>query len=336
VGVTGEDVLQRHTVWASVMWRLGDTTAVGGPQSGRPDWSTAYAYSRWRPTVYVAASDTTSFLSMASPGTGVPDAELREWSVAAGVRLPVRRVRHQQVWQAEFDVERVTRTWKDSRSSWFRNGLRASWTLNTAHVYGRSISPEDGVAAGVTSEQVRTAFGADGNADALTAEVRAYWRPGRGHAVLAARAGYGTAAGDRNVRRLFFVGGTSSAGSLVNFGIDAIGMVRGFGDNVAAGPRVGAVSVEWRQPLWRLERGWGTWPVYVRTVHAAVFADAGYAWTGQFSLDRLKASVGVEGSIDTVIGFNLPLTFTAGVARTRDGATGRGATGVYLRIGGSF
>jgi hypothetical protein len=336
VGVTGEDVLQRHTVWASVMWRLGDTTAVGGPQSGRPDWSTSYAYSRWRPTVYVTASDTTSFLSMASPGTDVPDAELRERNVAAGVRLPVRRVRHQQVWQAEFDVEQETRAWKDTRSSVFRNAFRAAWTLNTAHVYGRSISPEDGVAAGVTSEQVRSAFGADGNADALTAELRAYWRPGRGHAVLAARAGYGTAAGDRNVRRLFFVGGTSSAGSLVNFGADAIGMVRGFGDEVAAGPRVGAVSVEWRQPLWRLERGWGTWPVYLRTVHAAVFADAGDAWTGQFSLDRLKASVGVEGSIDTVIGFNLPLTFTAGAARTRDGAAGRSATAVYFRIGASF
>ncbi len=67
-----------------------------------------------------------------------------------------------------------------------------------------------------------------------------------------------------------------------------------------------------------------------------MFADAGHAWTGEFSADRLKASVGVEGSLDTVVGFRLPLTFTAGLARTYDRFTGRGDTGVYVRIGPSF
>jgi hypothetical protein len=337
-GVTAAaaDVLQRHSIGASLMWRLAETTAVGGPHSGRPDWSAFYVYSRWRPAFYIAATDTTSFLAVASPGSGVPEAELREQNVAAGLQLPVRRVRHQHVWQAEFDVEREARTWKGAPTSWYRNAFRAAWTVNTALTYGRSISAENGVAAGVTSEQVRTAFGADGNADAFTAEARGYWRPGSSHAVLAARAGYGTASGDSNVRRLFFLGGTSTAGSLVNFGSDALGMVRGFQDEVAAGNRIASATVEWRQPLWRIERGFGTWPIFLRTVHAAVFADAGQAWTGEFSADRLKASVGAEGSVDTVVGFSLPLTFTAGVARTHDGATGHGATGFYVRIGPSF
>ncbi len=183
---------QRHSVGASLMWRFAETTAPGGPHSGRPDWSASYVYSRWRPAFYVAATDTTSFLALASPGSGVPEAELREQNVAAGVQLPVRHVRHQQLWQAEFDVERETRTWMGAPTRWYRNALPRAWTVNTALTYGRSISAEDGVSVGVTSEQVRTAFGADGDADAFTAEARGYWRPGRSHAVLAARAGYGT------------------------------------------------------------------------------------------------------------------------------------------------
>jgi hypothetical protein len=288
------------------------------------------------PTFYLAAADTTSFLSMASPGYGVPDAELREPNVAAGVQLPLRKVRHQQVWQAEFDVERVTRTWKGASTVWYRNATRVAWTVNTALRYGRSISAEDGVAAGVTSEQVREAFGADGDADAFTAEVRGYWRPGRSHAVLAARAGYGFAEGDRNVRRLFFLGGTSSAGSLVNFGTDALGMVRGYETEVAAGSRIASASVEWRQPLWSVQRGFGTWPIFIRALHASIFADAGHAWIRESSTNRPKASVGVEASVDTVVGFWLPVTFAAGVARTYDLVTERFGTGFYLRIGPSF
>jgi hemolysin activation/secretion protein len=122
----------------------------------------------------------------------------------------------------------------------------------------------------------------------------------------------------------------------VNFGSDALGMVRGFEDEAAAGSRIASASVEWRQPLWRVQRGTGTWPIFLRTVHAAVFVDAGHAWTGEFSPDRLKASVGAEGSLDTVVGFRLPLTFTAGVAHTYDRFTGHGATGFYVRIGPSF
>jgi len=336
ITVGGEDVLRRHALGSTVLWRFSETTAVGGSQAGRPDWNAFYTYARWLPAFYVSASDTTSFISMASPGAGVPDAELREQIVAAGVQVPLRRVRRRQLWQVEFDAERETRTWKDAPGESYRNALRAAWTIDTTLTYGRSISRENGIAAGVTTEQVRSAFGADGDADAYTAEIRAYWRPGRTHAVLAGRAGYGASTGDSTVRRRFFLGGASSAGGLVNYGSDALAMVRGFEDEVAAGSRIASASLEWRQPLPRVQRGVGTWPIFVRTAHVAVFADAGSAWTGDFSSDRVMASFGLEASIDTVVGFRLPLTFTAGVARTYDRGSRRAAGGFYARIGPSF
>jgi len=86
-----------------------------------------------------------------------------------------------------------------------------------------------------------------------------------------------------------------------------------------------------------VERGWRTFPLFLRTLHAAVFADAGHAWTEDFAWGDVKSSLGAEFSADVVAGFGLPLTVTGGVAWARDGATGqRLGTAAYVRLGRSF
>jgi outer membrane protein assembly factor BamA len=203
-------------------------------------------------------------------------------------------------------------------------------------LYGWSISAEDGIAASITSEQVRDGFGADGNADAFTGELRGYWRPGDGHAVLAGRAGYGASSGDASVRRRFYLGGSMPAGPLIDFGSDAFRMLRGFDDAVTSGVRIAVASLEWRQPLLRVERGWGTVPVLLRSLHGTVFVDAGEAWDNDFRLADVRTSVGAEAALDIVAGFVVRLTLTAGGAWTRDPARNRSAGAVYFRIGPSF
>jgi outer membrane translocation and assembly module TamA len=90
-------------------------------------------------------------------------------------------------------------------------------------------------------------------------------------------------------------------------------------------------------PLLYVERGAGRWPFFLKTLHAAAFVDAGQAWDRSFDPDDLKVTLGGELSIDTTIGFNLPLTFTAGVAWRHDGS-GRLPEGaaVFGRIGRAF
>ena len=70
------------------------------------------------------------------------------------------------------------------------------------------------------------------------------------------------------------------------------------------------VNVDYRLPLWRVGRGVGTIPVFLRTVHGAVFFDAGQAWSSGVRWDDARTSLGGELSADTVLGFALPLTFT--------------------------
>jgi len=181
---------------------------------------------------------------------------------------------------------------------------------------------------------VRVALGADGNADAFSAEVRGYARVGPGHGVLAARLAAGVASGDANVVRRFYLGG-AQAGGLIDFGNEALSLLRGFDDQSFVATHVGGANLEYRFPLWRIERGKGNWPLFLRTLHGAVFGDLGQAWDHQFSWDDYKASIGAEVSVDVVLGFGAPFTVSTGAAKTFQGGQpfGRGA---YVRVGRAF
>jgi hypothetical protein len=335
-GVSGTDVLSRHVYAISALWRMSDTG--GAAPASRPDWSASYTYDRWRPAFFVGATDSTALLHLARPNGEAPlPAAHREQDFTGGVSLPFIKVRHTQVWQAAFNAGFDTLSSAAASSRRRRPALRGAWAFNTGKEYGWSISREDGVAAAVTSEQVRASFGADGNADAFTGEVRAYWRPGRGHAVLAGRAGYGSSSGDERVRRLFYLGGSMPAGPLIDFGGDAFRMLRGFDDRVIAGTHIAVASVEWRQPILRVERGWGTVPILLRTLSGTVFLDAGHAWERGFRMSDVRTSLGGEAALDLVAGFALRVTLTIGAAWTHDPAPRAGSGGaVYFRVGPSF
>ena len=98
-------------------------------------------------------------------------------------------------------------------------------------------------------------------------------------------------------------------------------LLRGVASDSFAGTHVAIANADYRVPLWRPERGIGPLPVFLRTVHASVIADAGQIWTARFSRRDLKYSAGAELSADVVLGYALPLTFTAPVVTVRaDGA----------------
>ena len=60
------------------------------------------------------------------------------------------------------------------------------------------------------------------------------------------------------------------------------------------------------------------------------------AWTETARWRDVAVSFGVELSADTVIGFALPITVTAGAAVRRDGSSGDRDVAVFGRIGRAF
>jgi hypothetical protein len=74
----------------------------------------------------------------------------------------------------------------------------------------------------------------------------------------------------------------------------------------------------------------------VRTIHGALFVDAGHAWGDSFRTREARVSLGAELSADTVLGYSLPVTLTSGIAWRHDGLGAQRGTTFFGRIGRAF
>jgi hypothetical protein len=337
-GFFGADVLGYHYYAASATWRVSTPADAPAPSQTQPDWQASYAYARWRPTIFLSASTQTTFFAGPPSDSGAPTAStLRERDVEGGVLLPFRHVRVSH--QAMLSVLRAANeyTLPAETVSRDRTAARLAWQTVTARTYGYSISSEDGIAGGVTTELVRRSLGAFADATTVTGDFRAYLRGLRDHHVIALRVAGGTSTGDAAAGRTFLLGGPGPNMLVADFGSSAVSILRGFASNAFAGRHVALVNADYRFPLARPQRGLGTWPAFLHTVHAAVFADAGHAWTNTFNASSLETSAGGELSARIIAAYSIPLTATVGAAWGHDGS-GRlpsGAT-VYFRIGRAF
>ena len=337
VSTGGFDVLGYHAYAAWATWLLSGPTHAELPARSAPDWQLSYAYARWRPIFFLTASSQTSFFAGPPTLAGTPsNATLQEREVEGGVSLPFHHVHHTHAVFASLFRSADHYTFGGQRAGLTRGAARAGWMSTTAHTYGYSISPEGGVTVGATAEFTRTALGSSGNSATPTFDARVYLPGFASHHVLAVRAGGGASGGDRDVRRTFLLGGPDVGADVISFSSDAFRLLRAFPSASFAGTRIGVVNAEYRFPIRRVERGAGTWPLFLHTVHAAIFADAGHAWTTAFHAGDIKTSVGAELSANLVAGYTFPFTATWGGAWGRDGASGASNATAYIRIGRSF
>jgi hypothetical protein len=337
--VGGVDALGYHAWAASATWQAARSSDLDPVSPGaRPDVALVYVYDRWRPSFFAQYGDETTPLRVSGDDGVARPVALRERSGEMGMTLPFRRVRFSQSLFGSYRFEHDTARGPMDDSARDLGALRAGWTFQSAKRYGHSISPEGGVSLGAGVERAAAALGGDGDATFGRADVRAYLALGPAHAVLALRATAARSGGDNAARRVLRLGGSDADVLVLSFEEDASSLLRGFASGQFAGTRLALLNAEYRLPLARIERGFGTWPAFVRTVHATGFFDAGDAWSsGGARLSNWKTSWGGELASDLVLGFRWPLTLTAGAAWGRDGeglvAPTRTA---YVRIGHGF
>ena len=82
----------------------------------------------------------------------------------------------------------------------------------------------------------------------------------------------------------------------------------------------------------------GIWPGFVRSVHGALFADIGHAWTAPARAADVKVAAGVELGTSVVVGYSLPLSVTVGAGVGRDGARPEDPLQrrLFVRVGAAF
>jgi hypothetical protein len=332
---SGIDALGYHAWAAAVTWSVARASEVEPVSPGaRPDVSLAYTYDRWRPTLVTQYRHETTPLLV---GTERRPVAIRERSVDAGLALPFRRVRWSHVAVAFWRREHDRVTGPADQTAFDRGAVRLGWAANTARRYGYSISPEDGLAAGLSLELMGPAFGAEGRAQLYRADVRAFLPGGPRHSVVALRATGASSRGEPPARRTLRLGGHAADASVLSFEEDASSLLRGFPADAFGGANVALVNAEYRMPVWFVERGAGTWPVFLRALHVSGFFDAGRTWGDGSVNDGTRLSWGAEAGADLTAGFVLPVTWVVGVGwgHDRSGAFPDNRE-VYVRIGRGF
>lgn len=309
---SGGDVIARHTYEATITNRSN---------------SLLYSYDRFYPTL--------TFLGARYDDDVVNNYTETTNRLLAQAKLPYRRVQ----WQISGSVaairDHVSSDANLPRPDIFRGtlqGFRAGLFFNNAHEYLFSISPERGVTASVDYENLSRALGSDRSLQQIRGDLRGYLtipyaNSPLGHHVLAARAAGGKNFGDFVFQRELKVGGDST-GELTALDLTEF-PVRGFDSKTLRGQSAVIGSVEYRFPLYEIERGPTTWPIFFNRIHGDVFTDAGRAG------GQTIASAGAEGAADFIIANGIAIRYRIGVA-WRLTKPGKGDVQPYVSFGTSF
>jgi Tol biopolymer transport system component len=360
----GTDSLGFHQYDVQIMSRI--TEEADGEIRRGLDYAAVYSYDRLHPTLTLGAvqyADTTG-LRIVTDGRSIPYSE-RIRRVTAQARFPYNRYR----WQAAATVGAIQESVRaDSLGlsagqlasvglfEGTLHGARIAVSFNNARLFGYSISPENGVTAIADFQTL------DGERSLRQgrADVRGYLSVPVEHSplgrhVAAGRLSGGWTEGDFLLGRELKIGGLGSGGFLT---VNATNFpVRGFPSGTIRGQNAMLASLEYRFPLYEIERGPSIWPIFFHRLSGGVFVDAGTAWNRRgielaalsrpegspWTRDTTIASVGTEVALDLFAGYYVPLRYRLGVALgiaappcPAPACNREGNLDVYLALGRSF
>ncbi len=262
----------------------------------------------------------------------------RDESAGAGVSFIRRRWRSQTALRlgAVYDDDAGRR----------RAGGLASVAWSHTSTPALAISPQDGARAAATL-RMRRRLGTSLVATDASVRVSAYRSMGRGplfaRPVVAVRGAAGATFGSDRLD--YGVGGESGGAVAIVPGVSIGGAartfpVRGYAGGYLQGRRAVSLSLEQRVPLALVGRNLGLMPVGLDRVSAAVFVDAGAAFSSAYCgaasaalCSRGIASAGGELRSVLALGYDLPVLVRAGAAVRLKHAPG---TAVYVGVGAGF
>ena len=294
-----------------------------GSRTGKASGNLYYQYDRLFPTLFLGLKD------VQDPGPDNGVLHTRELNLRASVLL-TRSMR---------SVQAVSLAWRRSRETssaerapFDLGGLELAWSLSSVQKYPYSISPLDGSRLRLAVLKEDPALGSQVSLAKLYGDARVYLRLFGESDTLALRAGGGTTFGRPTFNMSYAVGGIESR-SLFDVVMTNHSVLRGYPSDAFTGRSFAHANLEYRVPLWHPQRGFRSYPVFLRHLHAAVFFDAAHAWSGDFALSEVKTGAGLALGADLNLGHAVPFTATVGVAQ---GFAAKGETRAYFLAGLAF
>jgi Tol biopolymer transport system component len=191
------------------------------------------------------------------------------------------------------------------------------WRYNNVHSWQYSISGQEGRYLQLYLRWSDPALGGRFHTTQLSWSWAEYWTPpwARLHALALLYAG-GIGIGDK---RIFFSLGGFVQQDLVRALFlnqrECCQFLRGYPHDSFFGDAFQLVSAEYRAPLVWIERGYSTFPLYLRRIWGSIFTDAGNAYQGAFHASDLKVDVGAEAHLQFNLAYFLESQLQLGYAR---------------------
>ena len=330
------DTLARHIYGVGVSYANYD--------SSYSDWlgSVDYIYDRWFPTFKLHVShDNKLYLDSNDNLVRVRGQNVQQ----AEVVFPVLSLENRLSIHAAAIKDKEKDSWtKNStiagRAASTDNLLGAAVVFNNTSIHAKSVSRAEGRVIQAVAEDSDAIGNSDYSGKVYTADWREYIRLGGAH-VLALRAVEGRGTGNS---RPFELGGTQNtnfepgllSSTLISSPFNRREyLLRGYaeGRSELRNRRMRLTSIEYRFPIWNLERTSMIPPVGLQKLSAAVFVDRGATWRDG-SPDKYYTGSGVELYADAIFGYSSVIRITLGFAHGHDSKIGEDQ--FYLRLGSSF
>lgn len=292
ISTAGIDVLGKHfySVWGQY-----------GFASRRVGYNMTYINNQFYPTISVQASDIASLTDKKI--TDINGDEVPYWErlkrVSIATSIPYFTVRNRWTFSLGFEYEDKASLIEISPrvdNPYFEgtlNDVFLNVTFDNSHKYGRSISSTDGGRVSTTYRIFDGFWGSDVSFNEFVADARGYLgMPFNGH-VFAVRGAYGRS-------------------SQLSFQSDLFA-VHGF-PGLPEGKEQFLSSIEYRMPLFEIERGLWTWPIYFERAHLGFIYDY-LSLRNNHNDEEVKASYGVAVRLDFVLGYLWQATLGVGFAR---------------------
>jgi len=198
--------------------------------------------------------------------------------------------------------------------------------FNLIYNYGSTQNSPASISTAEKGEKVRMNFlitdadlGSDENNEqrVFVGEYKEYFKLPWANNVIATKISGGMTWGDQFAQGTFTMGGSLGEGMFGGGGSLYYFPLRGLPVASLSRTRAMLFSVEYRLPLIRWQRGFGTLPLFIKDIHIAPFADYGNAWNantdmGNYFFDNFFLGTGLEIRGDFIIGHGLPVAGRVG------------------------
>jgi hypothetical protein len=200
--------------------------------------------------------------------------------------------------------------------------VRAGFDYRRTQAFLHSVGAERGHALSIGGMLASAAFGSSVGGYSASASAATYlpivdWLPALRHHTLALRASAGTSDGDYPGPGAFSLGGftavpitTTLQQLLVQGGV----ALRGYQPFAISGRSFGLANAEYRFPVVNVDRGLGSYPLFLKRITGAAFTDVGTAFVALPDA-AIRGGSGAELWFDTTTGYFVDFLFRLGLAR---------------------